>query len=588
MTTHLEPNLTRAGWLRIISARTSTMRAMQIRPWLSALMMSAMTGCSVPVVGDLDSASPDAGLVDTQPADSDSSRAEGTRCDPQGDDTTCSDGLFCDANTKQCVECLVNVVRCSDSGQRERCEKPTRGEAGSVSGGFFYTDPCEPNHACVESPGEKTQCIEQVCEPLESRCANPLNSETCNGSGTAWLTSPCFAGKACYEGACEKVRHNVLIIFDTSGSMHQYIDMGVYPEFCEDVGLPCLAPWPDCDNPEQPLTAMTLAKEVFRQEIKAAVEGHVQFALQRFPQREALAQSPHCAYGLYSPGSVITGDDDSWDTSTASWFEAGLNEAVVVPFPRRVDGDNSEDLARWMNHSEQVGATDISCEVNSDCPTGLCGTVGGKKRCFFHKDPELRAGGETPLGKSLFYAGEYFRRFVAVDGRTCTSTKDCGSAGYVCADGGCEDPYAQCRDNHIIVFTDGGQNPVRQPNDFFHPVNQAKRLAFGLTCEEDVVCRGGALCHSGVCVTEEKALEDVSGYGTGGVSDALTTPDGRPLRIQVSVVNLQAHTIADNADIAMAGGGKLLDVTAQDPAAFGMALGTLLKYKLKCEPDDFF
>ena len=129
---------------------------------------------------------------------------------------------------------------------------------------------------------------------------------------------------------------------------------------------------------------------------------------------------------------------------------------------------------------------------------------------------------------------------------------------------------------------------MRQPNDFFHPVNQAKRLAFGLTCEEDVDCRGGALCKSDECVPEGKALQDVPGYGTCGVSDALTTPDGRPLRIQVSVVNLQAHTIADNADIAMAGGGKLLDVTAQDPAACGMALGKLLKYKLKCEPDDLF
>jgi hypothetical protein len=547
-----------------------------------------VTACSVPTVADRD-LSPDAEQhQDTTLMPSDGGHPGYLECESAIGDASCPEGWFCDVKSQRCMECLASVVRCSPSGERERCDKPTYTEDGGLAGGVFYEAPCGVSDICQEEAGEKAKCVPRICEPLERRCVDPLRAETCNSLGTAWEVNDCFAGKACYEGQCEKVRHNALIIFDTSGSMHQYIDAGFYPEFCEDVGLPCLSPWPACDDPDDPLTSMTLAKTVFSGEIKAAVEGHVQFALQRFPQREALSQIPHCAYGLYAPGTLIEGDDDTWDTSASQWFEAGLNEALVVPFPKRVDGDNSEELAKWMNHKEQVGATAISCESDTDCVTGLCGTVGGEKKCFFHQDPELRAGGETPLGKSLFYAGEYFRRFVSVDGRACKSTKDCGSAGYVCVEERCEDPYAHCRDNHIILFTDGIQNPFRSTSDFFHPVNQAKRLAFGLACVVDEDCRGGAACVQDVCVPQGSSFGDVVHYGTGGEADALSTADGRPLRIQVSVVNLQAHTLADNEDIAAAGGGELLDVSAQDPAAFSQALGALLKYKLKCEPDDFF
>ena len=342
--------------IRRNETETRNMKRVSRYGWAIALLMTA--ACSVPVVSDRDQDVADTGSPDGAANLEGGASEDGQVCDPKDGDVSCPDGWFCDANSSLCVECLVNVVRCSETGKRERCDKPQLTDAGVLSGGFFYDDPCDETAVCVESAGEKTTCVERICEPLERRCVDPLRTEVCDAKGIQWEVQECFAGKACYEGSCEKVRHNALIIFDTSGSMHQYIDMGVYPEFCDDVGLPCLAPWPDCDSPEAPLTAMTLAKKVFSQEIKAAVEGHVQFALQRFPQREALGQQPHCAYGLYKPSSTIAGDDDSWDTSQNLWFEAGLNEALVVPFPKRVDGDNAADLVSWMNHKEQVGATD--------------------------------------------------------------------------------------------------------------------------------------------------------------------------------------------------------------------------------------
>lgn len=551
---------------------------------LLTLSLATLSACGVPVVGDLDPQGRDVGSLaqdtDVRPM------GEYASCDHTHGDADCPASSFCHAQADRCVECLLDETRCDESGVLERCEEPQLHQGVLETGGRFEPAPCPNGFACVAASPSEAGCVEKICSPTESVCLDALTSHRCNATGTDWETQTCFAGKACYEGLCEKLRHNVLLIFDTSGSMFQYIDSAAYPNQCETLDLPCLAPWPLCDDGDAPLTAMTLAKKVFGEELQQAVEGHVQFALQRFPQREALGQTPHCAYGLYTPQALLSQDDGSWDTGTAGWFEAHLKEALVVPFPKRLDGDNRASLLKWMNHEEQVGATEIPCDIDAECPTGLCGTVGGERRCFYHQDPELRAGGETPLGKSLFYAGEYFRRFVAVEGRPCTSAKSCGSAGYLCVNATCQDPYAACRENHIILFTDGAQNPARPSDDFFHPVNQAKRLAFGLACQENTDCRGGATCNLGVCVPPELSYTDVVHFGAGGGFDALSTPGGGPLSIRVSVVNLQTHSKPDNQGIAEAGGGALLDVSTQEPEDFRVQVRTLLKYKLKCEPKD--
>ena len=318
--------------------------------------------------------------------------------------------------------------------------------------------------------------------------------------------------------------------------------------------------------------------------------GPSQFALQRFPQREAGTNSANCSAGWYTASETITGDDGSHATQAGGWYDTHREEVLVVPFPGRSTVDNSEQILRWLDLKETLGPTDEPCDADIECDGGACGQVNGEGRCFAHDNPELRAGGGTPLGKSIFYAGEYLRRFVAVDGKACVDSEDCGSVGYVCADQVCRDPYASCREHFIILFTDGAESQHVSTSEFFNPVVQAKRLAFGLGCDDDDGCRGGATCVDGRCEVPDvdpffvPTLVDFMG------EDALVRPDGTPLRVQVSVVTLESQesdpaVITQNERIALVGGGTSLNVLVQDPEAVQEALLEVRTPALKWPPD---
>ncbi len=530
-------------------------------------------------------------------------------CDRANGDADCPAGMFCHTLAEVCVDCLKRTERCGPTGALELCEEPRLLGPGAVERGFFEPVGCGPGEVCVTDGPISAHCAERVCEPLYKDCLDPTHTRQCTSDGAAWVEKTCGGGQACYDGACQRVRHNVLLIFDTSGSMNQYVNFPLYPDqACGDGVHPCLEPFPACEDPDDPITLITMAKRVFADNIEAAVGGHVQFALQRFPQRELLSKPGDCKSGWYFPttGAVISGDDDAMSTQAGGWFDAGMGEAIIVPFPKQMDYENTDRLLEWFDMRELLGGTSELCNSNAECASGLCGEVSAGKRCFTHTDNELRAAGETPLGKSLFYAGEYFRRFVRVDGKPCQTTHDCGSAGYLChrddgvpADqpGRCVDPYAHCRDNFIVLFTDGAQNPARDPDDFFNPQNQAKRLAFGLGCQGDDDCRGGATCQcvegtpdactARVCVGPGQDASTVPRYVAPPGLNALTTPDGEPLRVSVSVVNLAVHTTFSNGKIARAGGGQVLDVSADDLDTFQQDLLDLMRPPTKCSPEDY-
>jgi len=514
-----------------------------------------------------------------------------TLCDPQGEAPNggCPAAMFCETTARVCVDCVGRRQRCTD-GRRETCDAPVATGFATLTGGFWRADPCAGDDVCVPD-GIFATCEPRVCspDPTTWRCVSPTTAEQCNAYGSSQIMRTCGEGRACYGGQCELIRHNVVLVFDTSGSMHIYRDpafAGKNPSQCVPGGSPpCLQPFPKCDDPASPLTLFTLSKTVFADAIAGSIGHYAQFALMRFPQREdATNVNDLCYFGWYDWRPRVTGDDDAFATTEGGWFDQNRGEVVVVPFPLRNNLDNGGQLLEWLDFEERLGASDTPCQVSADCGTGQCGTLDGARRCFYHTDNELRAGGETPLGKSIYYAGEYLRRFVRVDGKACTIDANCGSAGYQCVGNVCRDPYRHCKDDYIVLLTDGQESEHKDETSFFNPVVQAKRLAFGLDCAGDADCRGGATCQDSVCVPPGMSINTmprVVGDGHG----ALAAPDGQPISVRTTVITLNGLDFA-NARIALFGGGASLDVSGTDPQTFRQRLQQAMSPNYKCRPED--
>jgi hypothetical protein len=544
-------------------------------------------GCDVPKV-----------VVVADPADSDVLEAGDVpedvpsgplSCIPGDAEKACPPDLFCEAGARICVACLYDVSRCSEDGGLEVCLRPDPIAVGEVEGGTFEPEACPPNQVCVPD-GENAACEPVVCEPGLIVCENPVLSRTCNVYGTGWHDTPCEASKACYDGACEPVRSNVLILFDTSGSMHEFIASVGSALSCDPAAGDCLDAYPQCDDPSQPLTRFTLAKSVFSENLQAP-GGVAQYALQRFPQKESAGKEGNCFSGWYGAKTTLTGDEDLHATEPGGFFDLHRPEALLVPFPARSSLDNKNALLSWMDFDEAISQTEAPCDIDGTCADGSCRVVDNQYLCYQHTQPELRAEGPTPLGKSLFYAGEYFRRSVLVDGKPCEVADDCASVGYTCNDGVCRDPYRDCKNNVILVFTDGNETEHTSTSDFFNPIVQAKRLAYGLGCEADTDCRAGALCDDGICWTEgmDEALIPPIFDGLG--YDNISRPDGTEASVRTTVVTLEPSsaegTLSQNARIALAGGGLSVDVYAADPLSLKEAIYEQMTPPLKCEPEEF-
>jgi len=514
----------------------------------------------------------------------------GAFCTPNAEVTGCAEGLTCDNRINRCVECLIFEQRCTEAGVRQTCAVATIASDGAMRGGSFVNEPCGAGKACVPASQTSASCDAVVCEANFATCVSGAVRKACNAFGTAEVEETCDPGRACYEGICEFVRHNVVLVFDTSGSMHDYVDPQYQgsPIQCELNGTPCLSAFPACDAGEDPLTIFNLSKRVFSDVIAGTIGGYSQFALQRFPQRESGTNTANCWLGWYLPlvNNRMTGDDESHDTVATTWFSDNLSDVIAVPFPPRNNRDNSATILKWFDGSERLEATGGACTSNSQCGTGRCSLNNGVGVCAYHTDPELRAGGETPLGKSIFYAGEYLRRYVRVDGKPCVSDASCGSVGYVCRADVCVDPYRQCKDDFIILFTDGDETDFREETEFFNPTVQAKRLAYGLSCDVDADCRGDAKCESNACVGLHQIRGLVPDFvASDEASRALTNPWGVPVSIRTTVITLNSR--ADkNARIAYAGGGENLSVSADDPDDFRLRLRRATSPDFKCYPED--
>ena len=510
--------------------------------------------------------------------------------------------------TMHCIEgggcaddvCLKGQLTCDSLAALKVCNN---------DGSAFEVEACPGESLCYLG-----QCTEPVCDPAEP----PFCGETgvltkCNSLGLDYIELPCPGGTACFGGLCTPIQPNVIVVVDTSGSMSLLFDDDTtYPDECQgEEGCPPWT-WPGCDDPDEPLTRLGRAKKALQALMTSDAATTVRLALQRFP--EVGRKYPGCKTGYSQFKFKMSGDVDKQAVDLA-WFEPNLSQIMAVPFSPDTGDNDTAALLSWVDFTEEVGPG-ADCNSGLGCTSNVCyafeGT-GPQKKCQLHTDPELRGDGPTPLGKSLFYAGEYLRHFVLVEGKACAQDSDCGSPHHACQQGKCRDPFHKCRQTSVILFTDGLDTVDDDPETFFHPRVQAKRLRYGLNCTNDFECGGGAACVEGRCWVD--ALDTVpdkmcNALAQGCMSDGdcpdyfcglpqpcsgkcepakvavkatagkavLKDHDGNPLSVTTHVVDASGLGEA-NKLVALNGGGIHVSVDFEDIDEVVAQLLTLLDVK---------
>ena len=508
----------------------------------------------------------------------------------------CLPEQHCDA-LGQCLAdlCVQGESTCATVEAIKHCDE---------TGSSFTLEECGEDTRC-----ELGECMPLVCASGQTSCAEGLRV-TCNSLGTDWAALPCAEAEVCQGGECIFVQPNILLLVDTSYSMNRLVGLD------DETPVSCLGeegcpPWtfPECDDMETPGTRLGVVKKILQELVTKGAESGLRLALQRFPQSPA--SPPTCFNGNYGPLLTMTQDNGAHNTVGEDWFQIYLNEVVIVPFDPD-GGDSVDALLPWVDFLETSVETGANCEVDGDCADGFC-WFGG---CERHENPELRGSNpETPLGRSLFYAGEYLRHSVFVEGAPCSDDADCGSPHHSCVEGACHDPLGKCRSTRIIVFTDGVESANYELDDFYHPRVQAKRLHHGLGCEALDECVGGASCEGGICRAPAGVIEDGakvcavselpcavdddcpafscgSGQqcpgqcslaevtlvdGPGG--DRLTDASGRAVSVQIHVVDASGIEGA-NQSIAAYGGGQHLSVDLGAAASIVASVLPLLDAKV--------
>ncbi len=428
------------------------------------------------------------------------------------------------------------------------------------------------------------------------------------------------------EGEGEPARANVVLLVDTSGSMNALIADGTDPADC--VGDACPAwEFPACDDPQAPQTRLGRAKVALQGLVRSEPAQVHRIALQRFPQTDGLLPilitHPSCGGGGWYRGHTeMLGPGDAHSLE-ADFLAERLPQFMAVPHGPHGETDTDE-IVRWTDFEGDAEATERECSQqgggHGQCAPGFCFWPDGV--CYERTGPELRAVGQTPLGRSLFYAGEYFRHYVVKEGMPCGEDADCGSPDYRCEQGACRDPLVACRPNLVVLFSDGAETEEDDPDSFFNPRVQAKRFQFGLGCDGPDDCLSGARCSEGIClppvrpplptrlcagppadpaVPGERSCDedaDCPEYRCGALGqtcpghcalsgfdydddegfDTLTNPAGHRIRLTVHVIDASGHP-SGNALLAAAGGGSHASVDFADPEVLVERFVTVLNLK---------
>jgi hypothetical protein len=258
----------------------------------------------------------------------------------------------------------------------------------------------------------------------------------------------------------QPVKPNILLVFDTSGSMLQRSDG--FNTFCDGqynpVGLyePSQGAWRGRDS------RMYFLKEAIRQALASVGSDEANFGLMRFPQWEHLrgdAADPStldkCLFSGYTGGYYQVDQVAHWggetvnpacgpgggcpgckigahagQTSYGSWFDDSIADALVVPVTDPAEGFNPQSATAFDPFDANIPAIrewiDHRTETDGLVPESIT-------------NPEIQSipNGWTPLGRSLFYARLYFDEYVYPH----------------------DDPTRRpCRYNIVILITDGEES----------------------------------------------------------------------------------------------------------------------------------
>src|SRR6266545_3454070 len=217
----------------------------------------------------------------------------------------------------------------------------------------------------------------------------------------------------------QALRPNILVIFDTSGSMLQSQANDGSP-LCTGNGTS---------------SRVYRLKNALRDALAQVGTDEANFGLMRFPQFQDATVMNQCPRGRWintntSVGGNIgcrltTQSTTTPETTYGTWFDNGISQAVVIPVTLAATGLRA--LASGDYDPTGANITEIYKWIDLT-DSGMTGAN--------NPDPELRAipNNYTPLGRSLFYARLYFENYVYPN-----------------------DPKKGCRQNIVIFVTDGAE-----------------------------------------------------------------------------------------------------------------------------------
>jgi MYXO-CTERM domain-containing protein len=297
------------------------------------------------------------------------------------------------------------------------------------------------------------------------------------------------AAGASAPAAAQSLRPNILIIFDTSGSMQLDAASTWAGERVNESTPSCTAP------PAGKVSRLFSLKAALREALAQVGTDEANFGLMSFPQLvdPTLTQPPAtdrgasnfgcfactsegCGTGpvghYYLDASVGLGcrlSADAANTLNATgaepgygpWFDGSIAQALRVDLTKAAPG--TKPVAADFDPADANIARIYKFIDNTENPGAVANVAA-------LTDPELHANGATPLGRSLYYARLYYDNFINT----------------------AADPRRACRQNIVILVTDGNdtcdynsgsslnyQTCAQTGFATFHPELQACKLLRG-------------------------------------------------------------------------------------------------------------